>query len=282
VGDVDQLPSVGPGTVLKDIIDSAVFPVCRLTHVFRQAAQSGIVMNAHRVHEGQMPTWAQAGEKGDFYFVEAEDPERGAQLIVKMVRESIPQRFGFNARDDIQVLTPMRRGTLGSQSLNAALQAAINPTGDAVERFGYTFRVGDKVMQLENNYDKDVFNGDIGHIAKIDREESELAVRYDDRMVVYDFLELDELVPSYAITIHKSQGSEYPCVVVPLHTQHYIMLQRNLLYTAITRARRLAVLVGTKKAIGIAVTRQDVHRRITTLRTRLADAAPAASGRMAS
>jgi exodeoxyribonuclease V alpha subunit len=269
VGDVDQLPSVGPGTVLRDIINSGMFPVSRLTHVFRQAARSHIVTNAHRVQQGQLPVPGEAGSGSDFYFVEADDPEKGAGTIAKLVCRSIPERFGLDPMRDIQVLTPMHRGALGAQSLNVTLQDALNPGGDSIQRFGYTYRVNDKVMQTENDYDKDVFNGDIGLVKHIRAEERELVVSFEGRDVTYDTHELDELAPSYAITIHKSQGSEYPCVVIPVHTQHYIMLQRNLLYTAITRGRRLVVLVGTWKALGIAVRLADAHRRITTLGDRL-------------
>lgn len=269
VGDVDQLPSVGPGTVLRDIIDSDVFNVIRLTHVFRQAARSHIVTNAHRINEGQVPVPGKIESNSDFYFVEAEDPERGAELVVRFVKEKIPKQFHFDPTWEIQVLTPMHRGALGAQNLNGALQNALNPSGAEVQRFGYTFRVNDKVMQTENDYDKEVFNGDIGLIKKIRTDDSEIIVDFEGRAVTYDFHELDELVPSYAITIHKSQGSEYPCVVIPMHTQHYIMLQRNLLYTAITRGRKLVVIIGTWKALGIAVGRADAHRRITTLRERL-------------
>jgi len=268
VGDVDQLPSVGPGCVLRDIIDAGVFGVTRLTHVFRQAARSHIVTNAHRVNAGQMPV-ADGGTDTDFYFVDAEQPEDAVAAVVRLVRERIPRRFHYDPKRDVQVLTPMHRGALGARNLNAALQEALNPRGEAVTRFAVTYRVGDKVMQTENDYEKDVYNGDIGIVRAIRTEESEVIVRFEGRDVTYDTYELDALVPSYAITIHKSQGSEYPCVIVPVHTQHYIMLQRNLLYTAITRGKRLVILVGTKKAVSIAVRRADAHRRVTTLRARL-------------
>jgi exodeoxyribonuclease V alpha subunit len=207
--------------------------------------------------------------KADFYFFPAAEPEQVVPEIVRLVKEAIPQRFGFHPIDDIQVLTPMQRGDLGARNLNRVLQQALNPTGAFVERFGWKFRVGDKVMQTVNDYEKDVFNGDIGRIVRIEEFEKEITIRYEDRQVVYDFNELDELLPSYAITIHKSQGSEYPVVVVPIHTQHYMMLQRNLLYTAATRGKKLVVLVGAKKAIWIAVKRLDSTQRITTLRDRL-------------
>ncbi len=274
VGDVDQLPSVGPGSVLRDVIDSGAVAVCRLTEVFRQAAASEIITNAHRINEGQMPDLsAQASPPSrpatDFYFVRADEPERGVELIVEMVRNRIPSRFGHDPLEDIQVITPMHRGLLGARNLNAVLQDRLNPDSPGVERYGQTYRVGDKVMQTVNNYDKDVYNGDSGRIVSVDIEKGELAVRFDSRCVEYDIRELDELSLSYAITVHKSQGSEYPVVIVPIHTQHYVMLQRNLLYTAITRSRKLVVLVGTEKAVAIAVKRMSSTRRITTLRQRL-------------
>jgi exodeoxyribonuclease V alpha subunit len=210
-----------------------------------------------------------AAKLSDFYFVEVDEPAQAAERLVKLIRESIPRRFGFQPLDDIQLLTPMQRGGLGARALNAALQAALNPHGEAIERFGWSYRVGDKVMQIVNDYDKDVFNGDIGRIKSLDREEHEVRVVFDEHEVLYNFEELDELLPAYATTIHKSQGSEYPCVVVVLHTSHFILLQRNLLYTAITRGRKLVVLVGSKKAIGLAVHRTDVKQRITTLAARL-------------
>ncbi len=271
VGDVDQLPSVGPGSILRDIIDSGVLPVCRLTEVFRQAAQSAIIRNSHRVNQGNMPVWPrpEAAETSDFYFVEAEEPEQAVGLIVRLVQERIPERFKFDPVDDIQVLTPMQRGELGARNLNQILQKVLNSSEEGVQRYGWTFRPGDKVMQTVNDYEKDVFNGDIGRVTKIDREEQILGVNFDGRTVQYDFGELDELMLSYAVTIHKSQGSEYPCVVIPMHTQHYMLLQRNLLYTAITRGRQLVVLVGMRKAIAMAVKRVEARRRITTLRERL-------------
>ncbi len=278
VGDVDQLPSVGPGCVLRDVIDSGSVSVCRLTEVFRQAATSEIITNAHRINEGRMPEIAgQSAGQGppatDFYFVRADEPDRGVELIVEMVRNRIPQRFGHDPTEDIQVITPMHRGVLGARNLNEVLQGRLNPGGEGIERYGQTYRVGDKVMQTVNNYDKDVYNGDIGRIAAADIEEGKISVRFEGRSVEYDIRELDELSLSYAITVHKSQGSEYPVVIVPIHTQHYVMLQRNLLYTAITRSRKLVVLVGTEKAVAIAVKRMSSHRRITTLRRRLQAAA---------
>jgi exodeoxyribonuclease V alpha subunit len=273
VGDVDQLPSVGPGCVLRDIIDSGKVPVCRLTQVFRQAARSAIVTNAHRINQGEMPTFprekVESPGSTDFYFVEVADPDKAVDMVRRMVCEHIPQKFGFDRVDDIQVLSPMQRGVLGCRNLNTVLQEALNPTGPAIQRYGWTFRVGDKVMQMVNNYDKDVFNGDIGRVTEIDEVEQEVVIRFDGRPVTYDFNELDELHLSYATTVHKSQGSEYPVVVLPIHTQHYMMLQRNLLYTAITRSRKLVVLIGTQKALAIAVRNMDARRRVTLLKQRL-------------
>ncbi len=275
VGDVDQLPSVGPGTVLRDLIDSNVFPVCRLTEVFRQAASSAIVTNAHRVNQGQMPQYPVGDEQKkaatDFYFIRGDDPEEASARLVKLVKETLPRRFGFDPLEHIQVITPMQKGVLGARTLNQVLQQALNPVGEDIERFGYRFRVGDKVMQMINDYQKDVFNGDIGRIVELDRAEREIRVRFEGRGVVtYDFQELDEVALSYAITVHKSQGSEYPCVVVPVHTQHFMLLQRNLLYTAITRGKRLVVLIGMPKAVGMAVKRTESKQRVTLLSRRLA------------
>lgn len=271
VGDVDQLPSVGPGQVLADIIGSGAVPVVRLTEVFRQAAQSRIITNAHRINEGRMPELS-AEEGSDFYFVEAVEPEVGLRKLLAVVRDRIPARFGLDSVRDVQVLCPMNRGGLGARSLNIELQQALNPPGEVkVERFGWTYGPGDKVMQIANDYDRDVFNGDLGVIDRIDVEEGELTVLFDGREVVYGFGELDELVLAYATTIHKSQGSEYPAVVIPLVTQHYAMLARNLLYTGVTRGRKLVVLVGQKKALAIAVRNQGGRRRWSKLREWLAD-----------
>ncbi len=274
IGDVDQLPSVGPGCVLRDIIESQVFPVCRLTQVFRQAAQSAIITNAHRINQGEIPVFPkgkteQPGDT-DCYFIEADDPDKAVGLIIQLAAEAVPKRFGFDRVNDIQVLTPMQKGSLGCRNLNLSLQAALNPSGSSIERYGWTFRVGDKVMQTVNDYGKDVFNGDIGRILRLDDVEQEMTVRFDGRDVTYDFNELDELMLSYAVTVHKSQGSEYPAVIIPIHTQHYVLLQRNLLYTAITRGRKLTVLVGSRKAIGIAVKQVDSRTRVTLLKERLA------------
>jgi exodeoxyribonuclease V alpha subunit len=270
VGDVDQLPSVGPGAVLADVIASGAVPVVRLTEIFRQAGASGIVRAAHRVNQGEMPESCEPG-KGDFYFVEADMPEAILRKLITMVRERIPARFGLDPVRDVQVLTPMQRTELGVRNLNVRLQEVLNPAGGGpqVECEGWTFRVGDKVLQTVNNYQKEVFNGDIGRVTVIDPDEQELTVDYDGRPVAYDFGELDEIALAYSLSIHKSQGSEYPAVLVPLHTQHYTLLQRNLLYTAITRGKQLVVLVGSVKALSLAVQRQDTARRFTALKWRL-------------
>ncbi|MFL5329859.1 MAG: ATP-dependent RecD-like DNA helicase [Gemmataceae bacterium] len=269
VGDVDQLPSVGPGMVLGDIITSNSVPVVRLTQIFRQAGQSYIVRAAHAVNAGDMPHSAPANH-GDFFFVEASDPGSIIDRIVTVVRDRVPAKFGPAARDNVQVLTPMNRSELGVRNLNAVLQTALNPPGPPeVQRFGWTFRVGDKVIQTENNYQREVFNGDIGRVAEIDLELQDLVVSFDGRPVHYEFGELDELMLAYAVTIHKSQGSEYPVVVIPLHTQHYMMLQRNLLYTGITRGKQLVVIIGSRRALARAVSQVDTSRRYSLLADRL-------------
>jgi exodeoxyribonuclease V alpha subunit len=266
VGDIDQLPSVGPGQVLADIIASGAVPVVRLTEVFRQAASSRIIVTAHRINQGLMPDLGKPSDDSDFYFVAANDPETAVPRIIELVQTRIPKRFGLDPIRDVQVLCPMNRGGIGARSLNIELQAALNPSGERkVERFGWTFAPGDKVMQIENDYDKEVYNGDIGYIADVDPEAGELKANFDGRDVTYGFGELDTLVPAYAATIHKSQGSEYPAVVIPILTQHYAMLQRNLLYTGITRGKRLVVLVGQKKAVAIAVKNASGRRRWSRL-----------------
>ncbi len=266
VGDIDQLPSVGPGQVLADIIASGAVPVVRLTEVFRQAASSRIIVTAHRINQGLMPDLGKPEEDSDFYFVAADDPETAVTRIVELVKTRIPSRFALDPVRDVQVLCPMNRGGVGARSLNIELQAALNPSGERkVERFGSTFAPGDKVMQIENDYDKEVYNGDIGYIDNVDPEAGELKVGFDGRGVTYGLGELDTLVPAYAATIHKSQGSEYPAVVIPILTQHYTMLQRNLLYTGITRGKRLVVLVGQKKAVAIAVKNASGRRRWSKL-----------------
>ncbi len=274
VGDVDQLPSVGPGKVLTDLIASRVVPVARLTEIFRQAAQSRIVTSAYSINAGQLPRLAHSEKLEDFYFIESEEPESIQATIVRLVQHRIPDRFGFDPFADIQVLAPMNRSPLGARHLNQVLQEVLNPLEDKpeVQRYGWTFRQGDRVIQTENNYNRDVFNGDLGIIAKINRIDQELTVDFEGTKVVYDFSDLDELALAYVLSIHKSQGSEYPCVVIPLHTQHYMMLQRNLLYTAVTRGKRLVIIVGSKRALRMAVSRKDTQLRCTLLDRRLRQA----------
>lgn len=269
VGDIDQLPSVGAGNVLRDIIDSRQIPVVRLTRIFRQAQSSRIVMNAHAINAGQFPNISN-GRNTDFFFIKAEDAETIPQLIVSLVRDRLSKAYGYNPKE-IQVLTPMQRGNVGAGNLNTELQTALNPSGPALTRGGYTFRQGDKVMQIRNNYDKNVFNGDIGYVNAVDTTERTLTVIYDGRLVEYDVSELDELTLAYAITIHKSQGSEFPVVVIPVTMKHYVMLQRNLIYTGITRAKKICVLVGTTKALAYAIKQNTVSKRNTKLKERLND-----------
>jgi len=267
VGDVDQLPSVGPGRVLADIIESNAVPVVRLTEVFRQAAASRIIVNAHRINHGEMPELsASADTPTDFYFVEIESPEEGLAKIIQIVSERIPQRFGLHPVRDVQVLSPMNRGATGARSLNVELQKVLNPRQvQAVQRFGSTFALGDKVMQIENDYDKDVYNGDIGFVRTIDAELGDVTIEFDGRAVLYAGHELDRVVLAYATTVHKAQGCEYPAVVIPVTTQHYPMLQRNLIYTGVTRGRKLVVLVGQKKALAMAVRGSRAVRRWSKL-----------------
>jgi exodeoxyribonuclease V alpha subunit len=272
VGDIDQLPSVGPGTVLHDLIESGIVPTVRLTEVFRQAANSQIITSAHRIRRGQMPDVRRAGRDSDFHFIERDEPEKIAATLVKLVKERIPQSFGFDPIRDVQVLCPMNRGTLGVRELNSALQQVLNPVqaGEpVVERFGWRFRMRDKVIQTENDYDKDIFNGDIGTIEHIDPVEHGVTIRFDERSVKYDFGELDEVSLAYAVTIHKSQGSEFSAVVIPIATQHYMLLQRNLIYTGITRGKKLVVLIGQKKAMAIAVRNDRPQKRYSGLLTSL-------------
>jgi exodeoxyribonuclease V alpha subunit len=273
VGDVDQLPSVGPGQVLADVIDSGRVPVARLTEVFRQAEGSGIIENAYRILSGQVPVGSKES-RADFYVVNADDPERARELVVKMVRERIPQAFGLDPRKDVQVLAPMHKGGAGTEELNRALQAALNPPRDdapSVTHGGRAFRMGDKVMQVRNDYDRDVFNGDVGHVlvAETIEDEAALTVEFDGRPVRYQAEALDQLELAYAVSVHKSQGSEYPAVVLPLVMQHFMMLRRNLLYTAVTRGKRLVVLVGAERAIRRAVEEAGADRRNTGLAERL-------------
>lgn len=273
VGDVDQLPSVGPGLALRHIIESGVVPVARLTEIFRQAAESRIITSAHRINAGELPdTGSQADGESDFFFIEREEPERIAATVAELAATRIPKKWGFDATRDIQVLCPTNRGPVGARALNVQLQNALNPARPGepgVEKFGWQFRLRDKVIQTQNNYDKEVFNGDLGFIERIDVEESEVTVGYESRQVVYGFGELDELAPAYAITIHKSQGSEFPVVVLPLAMSQYILLQRNLVYTGITRGRKLVVLVGQRRALARAVSEQSSRERYSGLLARL-------------
>ena len=270
VGDIDQLPSVGPGMVLRHIIGSKVVPVVRLTEVFRQALHSRIITNAHRINEGHMPEMADG--ESDFFFIDRDEPDQIAATLVEMVKTRIPAKFRLDSIRDIQVLCPMNRGSLGIRELNVRLQNELNPglAGEpTVEKFGWHFRPRDKVIQTENDYDKDVFNGDIGQIVKIDPVEREITIRFDQREVVYDFGELDEVSLAYAITIHKSQGSEFPAVVIPLAMQQYMLLQRNLVYTGITRGKKLVVLIGQRKALAMAVKNNRTENRFSGLLARL-------------
>jgi len=271
VGDPDQLPSVGPGLVLRDLIESAVVPVESLDVVFRQAGASLIVEAAHDVNAGRVPSSVgSTSPEADFFFIDREDSGAAADALVDLVARRIPGKFGLDPLRDIQVLTPMNRGTLGVRNLNERLQSALNTTGGpAVERFGVSFRAGDKVIQTRNNYDKDVFNGDIGVIRSLSIDDRELLIDFDGRRVTYDFGELDEVDPAFAITVHKSQGSEFPCVVIPLAMEQYVLLQRNLLYTGITRGKKLVILIGQKKALSAAIRNQEVRHRATGLRWRL-------------
>ena len=271
VGDVNQLPSVGAGNVLNDIISSGRVPVVELNEIFRQARQSSIIVNAHKINSGVVPSFKPSdGDLNDFFFIYKEEPEEILELILELVKNRIPDRFGYDPIDDIQVLTPMHKGTIGAGNLNARLQDMLNPSKNSVNRWGRNFRVRDKVMQIKNNYDKEVFNGDIGRITWIDEEAQELTVSFDGRKVYYDFADLDEVVLAYAVSIHKAQGSQYPVVVIPVHTQHYMLLQRNLIYTGITRGQKLVVMVGTPKALAIAVNNNRTRKRYTRLAERLA------------
>jgi exodeoxyribonuclease V alpha subunit len=273
VGDVNQLPSVGPGNVLNDIIASAAVPVVTLDRIFRQAMNSNIIVNAHKINEGILPSLQSADSSGvsnDFYFIEQEDPEKVLEIILELSKKRIPRRFGLDPIGEIQVLTPMHRGVVGAANLNQQLQAVLNPGEDGITRGDRTFRVNDKVMQIRNNYDKEVFNGDIGRIAFIAWDDREVMINFDGRQIPYDFSDLDEIQPAYAVSVHKSQGSEYPAVIIPVVAQHYILLQRNLLYTAVTRGKRLVVIVGSKKAMAIGVNNNKTQKRYTRLQYRLA------------
>jgi exodeoxyribonuclease V alpha subunit len=271
VGDVDQLPSVGPGAVLRDIIASGEVTTVRLTQIFRQAEGSAIVRNAHRIHDGLPPEGAQSAG-GEFYVIERTSAEAAADTILHMVTQRIPERFGLDPKEHIQVLTPMHRGEAGAIVLNQRLQEALNPTGPSVTRGARTLRLGDKVMQLRNDYEREVYNGDVGLISRLDPETREVMVRFDDREVAYEEGELDELTLAYATSIHKSQGSEYPAVIVPILTQHYVMLSRNLIYTAVTRGKKLVVLVADPRAVGLALAEMRKEERLTYLAERLREA----------
>lgn len=268
VGDINQLPSVGPGNVLKDMIGSLSLSVTTLSEIFRQAAGSHIITNAHRINRGIFPSLYN-GKDSDFFFMECEENEEVLNTIVKLVSQRLPNRYGFNPTADIQVLAPMKKGIIGTENLNQTLQQVLNPKEMALFRAGHKFQVGDKVMQIRNDYKREVFNGDIGYIQEIDAEEQQLLIRFEEREVPYDYHDLDELVLAYAISIHKFQGSECPCVVMPIHTSHFMLLHRNLLYTGITRGKKLVVLVGTKKALAIAVKKDDVQKRHTSLQQTL-------------
>lgn len=269
VGDTDQLPSVGAGNVLQDFIDSGLLPVARLTEIFRQAAQSKIVTNAHRINAGVFPD-IRVDKTADFFFLSNEDPVSITQTIIQLVKKRLPNAYGFHAMRDIQVLSPMNRGQIGNRNLNKALQKALNPSDEPLVKVGRSFHKGDKVMQVQNNYDKKVFNGDVGFLARIDRIEQEVVVDFDGQRVVYDFGDLDQLVLAYAVSIHKYQGSECPCVVMPLHMSHYMMLFRNLIYTGITRGKKMVVMIGSKQALNLAVRNKKASKRYTGLREALA------------
>jgi exodeoxyribonuclease V alpha subunit len=272
IGDADQLPSVGPGQALADLIDSHVIPVVRLTDIFRQSVHSQIVANSHKVNQGIMPTINDYSGQSDFHFIEVDDPDQALTTLIKLVTEVIPRQFGLCVAKDIQVLCPMTKGTIGTKTINTEIQKVLNPpTEQSLQSFGWSYSVGDKVMQIQNNYQKDVYNGDLGVISTINMEEGDLTITFDGRSVLYDFTDLDEIVLAYATTIHKSQGSEYACVVIPLLTQHYIMLQRKLLYTAITRGKKLVVIIGQKKALFIAVQQNADRKRWSSLRKRLVE-----------
>lgn len=269
VGDVDQLPSVGPGSVLRDIMQSDRVTVCRLTEIFRQAADSRIITNAHRINKGAFPSSCSPENPGDFYHIEAESAAEVWSKIKGLLRKRLQNHFHLDPLRQVQVLTPMQRGELGAINLNTSIQTLLNPDSEGIERFGISYKVGDRVMQTLNNYEKEVFNGDMGHIVAIDRGEQLYWVEIGGKKIEYSFNELDELTLSYAVTIHKSQGSEYPCVILPLHTQHFMMLQRNLLYTAVTRGKKLVIVIGPSKAIRMAVQKSDTAKRVSLLAERL-------------
>ena len=271
VGDVNQLPPVGPGNVLKDMIQSGLVPVIELNEVFRQAQQSAIIMNAHRIQTGLLPILKPADDQGrDFYFIERDEVQDVTETILELIQKRLPGHFGFDPIEDIQLISPMNKGEAGTIAFNTALQRALNPSDSGeITRGGRSLRLRDKVMQVRNNYEREVFNGDVGRIIRIDHENQELTVSYDGRETLYDFSDLDEIVHAYAISVHKSQGSEYPAVIIPILTRHFVMLQRNLLYTAVTRGKRLVVLVGSKRALAIAVKNEKIQERHTFLKQRL-------------
>jgi len=264
VGDIEQLPSVGAGNVLRDIIDSERIPVVRLTRIFRQAMSSRIITNAHRINQGLFPDISN-GKDTDFFFIQKEDPSLAAAEIVNIVKNRIPKAFHIST-NDIQVLTPMQRSVVGAANLNVILQEAINPEGESLNRGGFKYRMGDRVMQIRNNYDKDVFNGDVGYIESVNMDDRSLTVRFEERHVEYEDSELDELTLAYATTIHKSQGSEYPVVVIPLLMTHFVMLQRNLVYTGITRAKKICIIIGTTKALAYSIHNMVMQKRNTRLK----------------
>ena len=267
VGDIDQLPSVGAGNVLRDIIESGQVPVVRLTRIFRQAQSSRIVMSAHAINEGRFPDISN-GMNTDFFFIKNEDADSVAAAIVNLVKNRLPKSYQMPL-SKIQVLTPMQRGVVGSANLNLVLQEALNPSKEGLNRGGYNYRKGDRVMQIRNNYDKEVFNGDLGYVESVNMEDRTLTVNFEDRRVEYDISELDELSLAYATTIHKAQGSEYPIVVMPVLMKHYVMLQRNLIYTGITRAKKICVLIGSTKALAYAIRNLTVSDRNTKLKERM-------------
>lgn len=268
IGDIDQLPSVGPGNVLKDMIDSEQIPTKRLKFIFRQGKGSKIISSAHSINNGFFPKLT--SEKGDdFFFIESIEPEDVLAKIIDLVYEKVPLKYHFNPKEDIQVLSPMRKGIIGTENLNIKLQEKLNPNRNAILSFGRRFQEGDKVMQLKNNYNKEVFNGDVGEIKQISKEDQSLLIRYDGKDVPYEFSELDEINLAYAVSIHKYQGSESPCVIMPIHTHHFKLLCRNLLYTGVTRGKKLVILVGTKKALAIAIQNNEIEKRYTALKYRL-------------
>ena len=270
VGDIDQLPSVGAGNVLRDFIFSKQIPVTRLTEIFRQAASSKIITTAHKINQGLMPN-LRIEKDSDFFFISEEEVENISEIIKDLVNRRLPKRYGFDPFHDIQVLSPMKRGVIGTHQLNEVLQKTLNPSYEPLQKYGRRFHEKDKVMQMVNNYDKNIFNGDVGRVIRIDREDEKVIVKFDNQQVIYEFSELDQLVLAYAVSVHKYQGSECPCIVMPIHTTHYNLLFKNLLYTGITRGKKLVVLIGTQKALGIAVRNNQASQRFTGLKFVLED-----------